>query len=380
MVADVHGYCDSRFDAVAAALADELAGGNETGAALAIDIDGETVVDIWGGHADAAKTVEWTENTITNLFSSTKTVTSLAALILVDRGLLDLDAPVAQYWPEFAANGKQDIAVRQILAHTSGVSGWDQPFTTEDMYDWDKSTSLLAVQAPWWPPGSASGYHAQNQGHLVGEVIRRVTGKTLKEFVRDEIAGPLDADVQIGARAEDDGRIAEMIPPPPLDVPLDALPEEHPMRKTFTGPPPDAEAANTIPWRRADMGAINGHGNARSLARALSPISLSGKANGVQLLKPSTIEKIFDVQADGIDQVLGVPLRWGVGFGLPKPETLPYLPDERICFWGGWGGSMVVMNPDRRTTCAYVMNKMGQGTLGSERTTRYAQLIYQALG
>jgi CubicO group peptidase (beta-lactamase class C family) len=229
----------------------------------------------------------------------------------------------------------------------------------------------------------ASGYHALNQGHLVGEIVRRVTGKTLKEFVREEIAEPLGADIQIGARAQDDDRIAELVPPPPLDVPLDAVSGGHPMRKTFHATPTDAEtveAADTIAWRRADMGAVNGHGNARSIARALSPISLGGKANGVQLLSPATIDLIFQEQANGIDRVLGVPLRWGIGFGLPQPETFPYIPDERICFWGGWGGSMIVMNPDRRTTFAYVMNKMGQGLSGSERDQKYAGLIYQALG
>jgi CubicO group peptidase (beta-lactamase class C family) len=219
----------------------------------------------------------------------------------------------------------------------------------------------------------------------------------LKRFVREEIAGPLGADIQIGARPADDHRIAEVVPPPPMDIPLDALPADHPMRKTFTSPPPDtesAEAANTIAWRRADIGSVNGHGNARSLVRALSPISLGGKANAkangkassksdagaVRLLSPETIELIFAEQSNGVDQVLGAPLRWGMGFGLPQPQTFPYLPDEKICFWGGWGGSMVVMDPGRRTTFAYAMNKMGQGTTGSERTQRYARLIYQALG
>ncbi len=376
----VHGHCASRFHAVAEALSEKISTGGELGAAIGIDIDGESVVDIWGGFADRAKTVEWGEDTIVNLFSSTKTVTALAALILVDRGQLDVFAPVAKYWPEFAANGKQDIEVRHILAHTSGVPGWDAPFTIEDTYDWERSTSQLARQAPWWPPGTASGYHALNQGHLVGEIVRRVTGKTLKEFVREEIAEPLGADIQIGARAQDDDRIAELVPPPPLDVPLDAVSGDHPMRKTFHATPTDAEtveAADTIAWRRADMGAVNGHGNARSLARALSPISLGGEANGVQLLSPATIDLIFQEQANGIDRVLGVPLRWSIDFGLPQPETFPYIPDERICFWGG---SMIVMNPDRRTTFAYVMNKMGQGLSGSERDQKYAGLIYQVLG
>ena len=375
----VHGHCDERFAAVRSALADNIASGEEVGACIAIDIDGELVVDIWGGYTDAARTSAWAEDTIVNVWSSTKTVTSLAALMLVDRGLVELAASVAEYWPEFAANGKQDIEFRHVLAHTSGVSGWELPFTTEDMYDWDKSTAALAAQAPWWQPGTASGYHAHNQGHLIGEVMRRVTGRSLKDFVRGEIAAPLGADFQIGAGHEDYGRIAEIIPPPPLELPLDQLPEDSPMRKTFSGPPPNADAANTPAWREADLGALNGHGNARSLAAIQSAISLGGTTRGVQLLKPETVELIWVEQANGVDLVLPAPMRWGIGYGLAPNLALPYVPDEKICFWGGWGGSMVAMCPDRRTTITYVMNKMGPGILGSDRAATYGTLIFDAL-
>jgi CubicO group peptidase (beta-lactamase class C family) len=380
----LRGHYDSRFEDLVAELAEQITTGSELGAAIAIDIDGEFVVDVWGGYADKAKTREWSENTIVNVFSSTKNVTALAALILIDRGLLDPFAPVARYWPEFGANGKADIEVRHILSHTSGVSGWEMPFTLDDIYDWEKSTAQLARQAPWWPPGSASGYHAVTIGHLVGEIVRRITGKTLKEFVRDEIARPLGADFQIGALSKDAGRVAELIPPPPLDVPLDAVPDDHPMRKTFAALPPTSDAAlaaETAAWRRADIGSANGHGNARSLVRALSPISLGGTVNGVRLLGPATIDLIFHEQANGTDLVLAMPSRWGIGFALPKREAVPDIPDEKICYWGGWGGSMAVMNPDRRTTFAYVMNKMGQvSSTGTERTQKYTRLIYQALG
>ncbi len=380
MTSAVQGHADARFDKVVDALADELGRGAEMGAAIAVDVDGELVVDIWGGHADATGTVPWTADTIVNVWSSTKTVTSLAALILADRGVLDLDAPVAEYWPEFAASGKANVLVRHVLSHTSGLAGWQAPMTTDDLFDWERATSLLAAQAPWWEPGTASGYQALNYGFLVGELIRRTTGTSLKDFVRDEIAGPLQADFQLGAPAEDFDRIAELIPPPPFDIPLDALPEDSPMRKTLTNPAPEAAIAHTSEWREADLGAVNGHGNARSLARMLSPVSLGGTANGVKLLSAPTIERIFDVQSHGPDLVLAAPLKMGLGYGLPTPEVLPFAsPGERVCFWGGWGGSVVLMNPDRRTTAAYVMNKMGQGTLGNQRTGRYAKLIYEAI-
>ncbi|GFG94223.1 serine hydrolase domain-containing protein [Mycobacterium timonense] len=379
----LHGHYDSRFEDLVAGLADEVSTGGELGAAIAIDIGGELVVDIWGGYADRAKTREWSQDTIVNVFSSTKNVTALAALMLIDRGLLDPFAPVAKYWPEFAANGKDQVEVRHVLSHTSGVSGWEMPFRLEDVYDWEKSTSRLAAQAPWWQPGTASGYHAVTSGHLIGEIVRRITGKTLKDFVRDEIAEPLRADFQIGALPEDDARIAELVPPPPLDVPLDAVPHDHPMYKTFAAVPPTPEsalAAETTAWRRADIGSANGHGNARSLVRVLSPISLGGSVNGTRLLDPDTIDLIFREQVNGTDLVLAMPARWGMGFALPHPEAVPDMPDGKVCYWGGWGGSMVVMNPDRRATFAYVMNKMGQVTsAGTERTRKYTRLIYQAL-
>lgn len=191
---DVQGFCDARFAAVEETFQARLDADEELGASIAIVVDGEQVVDIWGGWADTDRTAPWAEDTITNVWSSTKTVTNLAALLLVDRGELDVHAKVARYWPEFGANGKQDVEVRHLLSHTSGVSAWEQPVTLEDIYDWDKSTARLAAQAPWWEPGTVSGYHALNQGHLVGEVMRRITGVPLGKFVAQEIAGPLGAD------------------------------------------------------------------------------------------------------------------------------------------------------------------------------------------
>ncbi|WP_433285014.1 serine hydrolase domain-containing protein [Pseudonocardia sp. CA-142604] len=378
-MADIKGVCSDRFDAVRTALEKNLDSGEELGASIVLDVDGDVVVDLWGGFADEARTTPWAEDTIVNVWSSTKTLTSLSALILVDRGELDLHAPVATYWPEFAANGKQGVEVRHLLAHTSGVSGWDQPFAIEDMYDWELATSRLAAQAPWWEPGSASGYHAANQGHLVGEVVRRVSGKPLKQFVAEEIAGPLGADVQIGAVESDWARIAEVIPPPPSPIDFGSLDQNSPVYKTFTGPGLDAATANTPAWRRADMGAVNGHTNARGMARALSVVARGGEVDGVRLLSPATIDRIFDEQANGVDLVLGVPLRWGMGFGLPQLDTVPYVPDEKICFWGGWGGSVIIMDLGRRMTISYMMNKMGPGIIGSDRSESYVRAIYQAL-
>jgi CubicO group peptidase (beta-lactamase class C family) len=379
IMADLYGTCDARFEALRNALARNLDSGDELGASLVIDVDGDIVVDLWGGFCDEKRTTAWSEHTITNVWSTTKTITSLAALMLVDRGELDVDAPVARYWPEFAAQGKQDILVRHLMSHASGVSGLDQPAVIEDLYDWPASTSRMAAQAPWWEPGTASGYHALNYGHLVGEVVRRVSGKMLKQFVADEIAGPLGADFQIGAGEGDWDRIADVVPPPPLPFDLDALDPASPTVRTLTGPAIEAEVANTPGWRRADLGAVNGHGNARSVARVMSAVARGGEVDGVRLLGPETIDLIFREQQNGIDRVLGVPLRFGIGYGLPRLDMLPWLPDEKICFWGGWGGSMIVMDVGRRMTISYMMNKMGPGVIGSDRSAEYGQAIYDAV-
>lgn len=372
----VQGKNNARFDGVRSMFGRAVESGEELGASLVVDIDGDIAVDLWGGFRDEARTSAWDEHTITTVWSSTKTVTSLAALVLIDRGDLDAHAPVAEYWPEFAANGKEKVEIRHLLSHTSGVSGLDRPAALEDLYDWDSATARFAAQAPWWEPGTASGYHAANFGHLIGEVVRRVSGKPLKRFVAEEIAGPLGADFQIGAAERDWHRIADVTPPPPANLDLDA---DSTMAKTLAGPAIDANDANTPAWRRADIGAINGHGNARSLARILSVVSRGGEVDGVRLLGPKTIDLIFEEQANGVDLGLGIPLRWGTGYALPRLDTLPWIPDERICFWGGWGGSMIIMDLGRRTTISYVMNRMGAGIIGSDRSAAYVTAIYEAL-
>ena len=349
------GTCSARFDPLRELFAAKLESGEDLGASLAVNIDGEMVVDLWGGWADEARTAPWTENTIANVFSTTKCMTSLAALMLVDRGELDLDANVAAYWPEFAARGKAGIKVRQLLSHTSGVSGWDQPITLEDMYDCDKSTALLAAQAPWWEPGTASGYHMLNYGHLIGEVIRRITGQRLREFFAAHIAGPLGADFHIGLPPSEFHRVANLVPPLAA---APAAPSAEPMQpdlssvamKTLTNPVMTVETTWTDGWRRADIGAANGHGNARSAARLQSAVACGGEVDGVRLLSPQTIDRIFEVQSNGIDLVIGIPFKVGVGYGL--------LPEGRVCAWGGAGGSSVIIDVDRRITFAYVMNKM----------------------
>lgn len=377
-MANVHGFADPKFDKLAELLSTTLDSGDDLGASVSVTVEGETVVDLWGGFADEGKTRTWDKDTITNVFSTTKTMTSLAALVLVDQGDLDVHAPVASYWPEFAANGKERIEVRHLMGHTSGVSGWAQPVEVADLYDWDKSTSMLAAQEPWWEPGTASGYHALNQGHLVGEVIRRISGKSLGQFFADEIAEPLGVDFHIGLDPSEHHRVSNVVPPPPLPFDMDALDPDSPMFKTFTGPTPEASMSWTPEWRQAEIGAANGHGNARSVARAQAVVANGGEIDGVRLLSPRTIDLIFEEQAHGTDLVLGVPVRFGIGYALPS-EASPHLPDGRICYWGGWGGSAIIVDLDRHMTFAYVMNRMAEGLLGDPRGEGLIRATYDIL-
>lgn len=379
-MAEIRGTYDSRFRAMADLLSANIDSGDDVGASVAVTLDGAVVVDIWAGWTDETRTAPWQSDTIINVWSCTKTVTSLAALVLVERGELDVFKLVAYYWPEFAANGKGAVEVRHLLSHTSGVSGWEQPVELADLYDWEKSTSMLAAQAPWWEPGSASGYHDRNFGHLVGEVIRRITGQKLGEFVAKEIAAPLRADFHIGLDPSQFHRVSNVIPFPLPGLPPADAPAPDPNSvsyKTTHGPAYEPSVSWTAEWRQADIGAANGHGNARSLARLQSVVACGGEVDGVHLLSPRTCDLIFREQSNGVDLVLGAPVRFGIGYAL-KNESLPYLPDGRACGWGGWGGSIITVDLDRRMTISYVMNRM-EGGMGGERGPNFVRAAYAAL-
>ncbi|MFI9400859.1 serine hydrolase domain-containing protein [Nocardia sp. NPDC052316] len=374
------GFCADQFAGVRTELANQLAAGEELGAAICVTVGGEPVVDIWGGHRDSARTVPWTEDTLVNVFSISKTMTALCALLLVDRGELDVRQRVAHYWPEFAANGKGDIEIRQLLGHTSGVSGWEQPIELADIYDTEAASARLAAQSPWWTPGTASGYHALNYGHLVGEVIRRITGRGLGQFFAEELAGPLRADFHIGTAPEHHHRIAPLVPPPMLEFDMASLDQTSILVKTLTSPLLDLAEANSTAWRQAEIGAVNGHGNARSVARIQSLVSGGGTMDGRKMLSEKTIELIFEQQSDGPDLALLLPLRFGIGYGLPQRQTAPQVPEGRVCWWAGLGGAIVVNDLDRRITFAYTMNKMAPGLIGSARADAYLRAVFTAVG
>jgi CubicO group peptidase (beta-lactamase class C family) len=368
----VNGGCDERFGMVRQAMASTLESGADVGCSVAVVHDGELVVDLWGGYIDEARSVVWDRDTLTCVFSTTKAMTALCMLILADRGDVDLHAPVARYWPEFAAGGKEGVELRHILSHTAGLPTWSEPVTVADLCDWEKVTSLLAAATLWWEPGTALGYHALTHGYLVGEVVRRITGRSIGQFVAEEVAGPLGVDFHIGTPPSVDPRIAPAIHPATTEDPLDPGSLAY---RVATNPrlSPQDLAGEAV--RRAEIPAGNGYGNARSVAMAQSAVSCGTR----DLLSEAGRAAIFEVQAEGTDLVMGVPLRMGIGYGL-NSELLTVSPNERACFWAGSGGSLVVNDLDAHMTIAYVMNRMVDDASGPyERGASMVMAAYASL-
>ena len=377
----VEGACDARFAAVRDTFAAAFDTGREVGASFAATVDGRTVVDLWGGHADAARTRAWQRDTVVNVFSTTKAMTAICAHILVDRGLLDLDAPVATYWPEFAAAGKETIPVRMLLSHTAGLAAIRERISLDTLYDWDRYVAAIAAQTPWWKPGSANGYHAVTFGHLIGELIRRIAGKSVGQFLRDEVTGPLGADFHIGLPESEDGRCGEMVGPTAAESAAAGQGAPAPdslLAKVLGNPTLRPAQANTSAWRRAEIPAANGHGNARSVARVLSALACGGSIDGVRLLGAESIARAIEPQAYDRDLVLGFRIKWGLGFMLASNE-LPLSPNPRAFGHGGWGGSLGFVDLDARVSWAYVMNKMAPGTAGDTRGFALMAALYGAL-
>jgi CubicO group peptidase (beta-lactamase class C family) len=366
----VPGTHDPSFAPLAELFEAHLTDGTESGASLAVVHDGELVADLWGGEAAPGR--PWEPDTLVHTWSITKTMSALTMLVLADRGEVDLDAPVRRYWPEFA---RGDVLVRHVLAHTSGYAGWSDALDANGLMDLPYAEALLAAQEPWWEPGTASGYHMLSYGHLLDGIVRGATGGTLADAFRTLVAEPLDADFHLGVPDEALDRCADLIPPPAGSIDVGALPEGNLLVPTLANPFLDVGGfCNTAPWRRVSVAAANGHGNARSIARIQSAVS----HGGLGLLSAQTLERIFEVQADGPDLVLLVPLRWGIGYALPHP-TAPAVPDGRVCWWTGYGGSIVVNDLDRRTTVAYAMNRMVPHFTSSPRTDDYLRTAFACL-
>ncbi len=379
IAAPMGGFADDRFAEVRSLFEQRIADGTELGASVAVSIDGECVVDLWGGWADDARSRPWAEDTIVNVYSVSKTMAAITALFLADHGVIDFDAPVATYWPEFAQGGKGETTVSHLMSHSAGLSGWKEPMVPADLYDWDKATTLLARQEPFWKAGTASGYHGITQGYLIGEVVRRATGQTLGEVFRREIAEPLGADMHLGLDSRHDHRVANLKAPPPAPPPS-AMPGEL-MLNMATNPRLDialgVEAVRTRQWRGAQLYAAGGTGNGRSIAKVHALLANGGEVGGKRLMSEAGCRKALELQIQGVDLILAMPARFGMGFGLPG-EWLK-TPHADCLFWPGAGGALSVIDMKSRMSFGYAMNRMGAGMLVDARPNALLQATWAAL-
>ena len=383
---EIRGVCDPRFARVREAFEESFRARDEVGAAVALSVEGQLVVDLWAGHQDLARTQPWERDTLVNVYSTTKGVTALAAHRLVDEGRLDLDAPVAKVWPEFAQAGKGALPVRHLLSHRAGLPAVRKLLPGEALYDWDAMTSALAAETPWWEPGSAHGYHAVTFGWLVGEVVRRIAGKSLGAFVRDTFAKPLDLDLHIGLAEREHGRVADILqqmPPDPTGEAAQmfarALAEpEGVVARAFMNPPSMALGPNVPAWRSAEIPGANGHATARALATLYGRAAL-GDAGGV--ISNDSIEHCRREQSHGQDLVLGVPTRFGLGFMLRQETHEGGRCLGRGAFGHpGAGGSLAFTDPEARLGFGYVMNRMGPRILLDDRAIALVEAAYAGAG
>ena len=379
----INGFCDPKFLKIKDAYERNFINGQDVGSSLGITFKGELVVYLWGGFKDKDQKIDWEEDTIVNVWSSTKNMASLCIYILAERGLLNFHDPVSKHWPEFSKKGKQDILISHIMSHSSGLSGWKEPIEYTDFYNWDKVCNLLADQEPFWEPGKAVGYHAITIGYLVGELVKRVSGKTIGKFFEDEIAGPLKSDFHIGLKEKDFSRVAEIFMPGAItsgDL-FENEDSESDVQKAQLNPSIDPLYALEDDWRKSEIPAAGGHGNGKSLAECMALVANNGEFNNRKILSKENLDNIFLEQILGIDLVFNKLTRWGIGFALPVKNNswMSYFNNEQTCYWTGWGGSLSIADRKNNSSLGYSPIKMEEDVFGEERTNSIVKAYVESL-
>lgn len=373
----IHGSVDPGFEPVRAAFATNFAQHDDVGAACAVYRDGRPVVDLWAGLADHERGRPWEEDTVQIVFSATKGITAACVHLLAERGQLDLDAPIAAYWPEFATQGKARIPVRWALCHKAGLAAVDGDLTVEQVLAWEPVVNAIAAQAPNWEPGTAHGYHTRSYGWILGEVVRRVTGRSLGRFFADEIAGPFGLDFRIGAPPAVIARAARIIPPSGPSL-LDVLGADSFTAQVMRGP--SGRFAYDEMWNRpdvlaAEMPSSNGVGTARALARFYA--ALVGPVDGRRVLAPETVAAATVVHSQGPDRVIILPSCFGAGFML-QPMIGPGA-GPRSFGHPGAGGSLAFADPEARLGFGYVSTRMKFDLTEDARTGGLVGAVYESL-
>lgn len=367
----IEGRVEPGFEPVADAFADNFARAGryaEIGASLAVYRHGECVVNLWGGTADRAGTRPWQQDTLVNLWSTTKAIAAFCIALLVERGQIDYDERVARYWPAFAAAGKQDATIAHLLSHQAGLPGFAEPTSIDDLLDHGRCAVRLAEQAPLWEPGTASGYHAVTYGFLASELVRRVDGRSLGRFLADELAGPLGADFHIGLQPDLDASVAELAPP---DQPADMSGVEMNAATMLAlgSPAMDPERANTRAWRAAELPALNGHGSAQGIAKLYAAmLDPAGPCS------PSTIKRMIAIAADRSDLVLGFNPRWGMG--IAHNHGGMFGPHAATFGHSGWGGSFGCGDAASGIAIGYACNHMGPDLVGDPRASSLCRAVF----
>ncbi|MGV0835133.1 serine hydrolase domain-containing protein [Mycolicibacterium thermoresistibile] len=385
----IHGTCATGFDGVHTAFTDNFAHRGEIGAAVAVWVEGDLVVDLWGGSTDAAGRRPWQRDTLASVFSGSKGLTATCIHLLADRGVIELNAPVARYWPEFGQAGKRDVTTAMVLAHRAGVIGPRRRLTAEQTLDWDRVCTALAAAEPWWPPDTAQGYHMVTFGFILGEIVRRVTGRSLGQFLRTEIAEPLGADVHIGLPTAEHHRCAQMVNKPHIRDVLAAggapgHPEridEHPMAALAVamGYVPDDElgSVDLTSWRAAEFPATNGHVSALGLATVYNALAQEKLLSLEHMDRCRVSQGGFDP-----DVVLGRRVAdhgWGLGYMLNQRGRAG--PNRRVFGHGGSGGSFGFVDLEHRIGYAYVMNNFDATKAHADpRSVALSDAVYSALG
>jgi len=379
----LNGFFDSRYQPVVEAFIENYRSEDEVGSAVCIVVDGQPVLDVWGGWKDGARLLEWQHDTIVCMMSVSKGITGLAFNMLIDRGLVDVDAPVARYWPEFGAAGKQTLPVRYILDHRAGLPVLEKPLWPGAMYDSQAMCAALAEQAPLWAPGTVAAYHVHTQGFLLGEITRRVTGKSIGRFLRDELAGPLRADFMIGEMApRDQARCAEVMPNMNARLFAAREAERETLRaRAFLQNPdePWHTTLNSQQWRECEMSSGNGHGNARAVARIYGAFARGGELDGIRLASSAAIEQMITEQHNMTELLQDRPYHQALGLLLNSPNAVYMGPNPRAFGHHGIGGSIGFADPDAKIGFAYAINKMHSVGTNGPRAARLISALYSSI-
>jgi CubicO group peptidase (beta-lactamase class C family) len=380
----IEGYCDPGFAPVREAFAENFAQRGEIDAAVAVTSAGRMVVDLWGGVADPRTGAAWERDTMVMVFSCTKGATALCAHLLAARGRLDLDAPVARYWPEFAAGGKESVAVRMLLNHQAAVPAVTATLPERALLDWQSMVEALAAQPPWWQPGREHGYHAVSFGFLVGEVVRRIDGRSLGRFFREEIASPLDLDFWIGLPESEDARVARLLPAP---LPTEASPFFQALvdratltNRAFLNPPTLMKPPGIYSRaaRAAEIPAANGIATACALAGLYAPLAAGGRTGNVPFVDRSTIERMSRVESQGYDRVLLLSMRFALGFMKSmdnRPADSARLGPNAASFGHAGAGGSIGSGPRRRG-----VDRLRDESHGERRSPERARSVAHRLG